>query len=228
MVERKETNNKKNNKGDTIRILASFIAVFALSFSFFIVLGMVLSHTNNTGELASLPDNPTGIEEHESILGAASMALPQSYVEPVRVVIESVGIDFEIVNPQSRDVTVLDRALMEGVVHYPGSGSLEENTNIFLFGHSSHLPEVHNPAFQAFNNLEKASVGDIIRVQSEDAEYRYEVRVILLTDTNEALVSLSAEGEKRLTLSTCNSFGAQTERFVVEADFIGKYPLVNI
>jgi len=161
------------------------------------------------------------------MLGTVSAAAAKSYVEPVRVVIESVGIDFEIVNPQSRDVTVLDRALMEGVVHYPGSGSLEENTNLFLFGHSSHLPEVRNPAFQAFNNLEKASVGDIIRMQSEDAEYHYEVTTILLTEANEALVSLS-EGEKRLTLSTCNSFGAQTERFVVEADFIGKYPLVNI
>jgi len=227
MVWQKRINNNTEEKGDTIRILASFIAVFTLSFSFFVVLGMVLSHTNNAGEIASLPDDPTAIEGYESIVGAASAALPQSYVEPVRVVIESVGIDFEIINPQSRDVTILDRALMEGVVHYPGSGSLEENTNIFLFGHSSHLPEVHNPAFQAFNNLEKASVGDIIRVQSESAEYRYEVRVVLLTDANDALVSLS-DKEKQLTLSTCNSFGAQTERFVVEADFIGKYPLVNI
>jgi len=225
MVEQKEITNSDEERGGVMSTIVSFVAIFVLSFSFFIVLGMVLSDTNKMDTIVSLLEEPV-IEESEKMLSTVSAATV-SYVEPTRIIVESVGIDFEIVNPQSRDTTVLDGALMEGVVHYPGSGSLEENTNMFLFGHSSHLPEVRNPAFQAFNNLEKASVGDIIRVQSEGAEYHYEVTTISLTEANEALVSLS-EGERRLTLSTCNSFGAKTERFVVEADFIGSYPLVNL
>jgi len=139
--------------------------------------------------------------------------------DPLRIQISTVGIDFDVVNPQSRDVSILDKALLGGVVHYPGSGALEDNTNMFLFGHSSHLQNVQNPAFQAFNNLEKVRIGDIVQVYSGEKEYLYRVRSVSLVDANTALVELK-EGTKTLTLSTCNNFGDLAERFVVEADFI--------
>ncbi|TSC67163.1 MAG: hypothetical protein CEO19_333 [Parcubacteria group bacterium Gr01-1014_73] len=53
--------------------------------------------------------------------------------QPVRLVIEKIGTDAPVENPQSRDIAVLDAALLKGVVHYPGSGSLESNTNMFLW-----------------------------------------------------------------------------------------------
>ncbi len=143
---------------------------------------------------------------------------------PLRVTIESVGIDARVVNPASRDNQVLDEALREGVVHYPGSGVLTDNSNMFLFGHSSYLPQVQNKAYQVFNNLQKVNIGDMVQVESEGRVYEYSVTSVSLAEADEALVELS-EGKKRLTLSTCNSFGAKTERFVVEADFVGSSPL---
>jgi len=49
-----------------------------------------------------------------------------------------------VLNPQSRDIKVLDEALNSGAVHYPGTGSLTEDANVFIFGHSSFLPNVIN------------------------------------------------------------------------------------
>lgn len=143
---------------------------------------------------------------------------------PVRIVAETLGIDTQIINPGSRDIEVLDQALLSGAVHYPGSGNLNENSNVFLFGHSTGFRVVQNEAYKAFNGLKDAKEGDLIRVQSEKNEYVYRVSKVSLVHADQALVELET-GVKKLTLSTCNSFGAKQERYVVEADFVGNYAL---
>ena len=192
------------------QFLGSFAMVFFVSFSLLGVFDIVPERISrdNSG-------NAQAADEEMTDSGA-----------PLRVVIESVGIDAKVVNPASRDIQVLDEALREGVVHYPGSGALTDNSNVFLFGHSSYLPKVQNKAYQAFNNLQKVKIGDIVQVESEGRVYEYSVVSVSLAQASEALVELS-EGKKRLTLSTCNSFGAKTERFVVEADFVGSSPLTQ-
>ena len=142
-------------------------------------------------------------------------------VAPQRIIIDAIGTDMNIVNPESQNIAVLDEALQRGVVHYPGSGNLEDHSNLFLFAHSSYLPVVHNELYRAFNGLNKLVNGDIIRVQSDGYEYRYAVVSVELVNADEALVELSNR-EKKLTLSTCNSFGSPGERFVVEANFLGR------
>ena len=143
---------------------------------------------------------------------------------PVRIVIPKVGIDVHVENPESRDVEVLDQALNKGAVHYPGTGTLEEDANIFLFGHSSFLPNVINKNYQAFNNLSKVTYDDEIFVDSEDTRYVYRVTKVTLAEADEIKVDLR-RGVKKLTLSTCNSFGAESERYVVEALYAGSYLL---
>jgi len=95
---------------------------------------------------------------------------------------------------------------------------------MFLFGHSSFLPVVSNQNFRAFNNLEKVKTGELIRVESSDEVHVYRVTEVRLVNADEALVELSGT-EKRLVLSTCNSFGDPGERFMVEADFVGSFAL---
>lgn len=143
---------------------------------------------------------------------------------PVRIIAERLDIDVRILNPESADIETLDAALLEGAVRYPGSGDLEDVSNMFLFGHSTGFRVVQNESFKAFNGLKNARTGDLIRVQSATKEYVYRVTDVSLVDAADALVSLSSS-EKKLTLTTCNSFGAKEERFVVEAAFVGSYEL---
>lgn len=144
--------------------------------------------------------------------------------QPVRIIISSVGIDTPIINPTSQDINVLNEALNSGAVRYPGSGNPEDITNMFIFGHSSHLPVVNNQAYKALNDLEDVLPGDIVRVQTESKEYHYRVTNVQLVSAENAWVEF-ASTKKKLTLSTCNNFGSKQDRFVVEAEWIGEFEL---
>ncbi len=138
---------------------------------------------------------------------------------PVRIIVESVGIDVDIENPKDNDIDVLDKALLSGAVRYPGSGFMNDSSTMFLFGHSSFLPVVNNKNFRAFNNLEKVKKGALIRVESKESVNIYKVTGVRKVNADDAIIQLSGKG-KRLVLSTCNSFGDPGERFVLEAEFV--------
>jgi LPXTG-site transpeptidase (sortase) family protein len=123
-----------------------------------------------------------------------------------------------IANPNTTNVATLDEYLKKGAVRYPGSGTIGLG-NMFIFAHSTGIKVVNNQAYKAFNGLKDLTTGDIIKVYGESKIYQYKVTSVRLVDSNEALVTFDTTGS-RLTLSTCNTFGAKTERYVVEADFI--------
>jgi LPXTG-site transpeptidase (sortase) family protein len=155
--------------------------------------------------------------------GAPAVSPEASIEEPIRLRIASLGIDSVVLNPESRDTAVLDRALLSGVVHYPGSGNLDDVSNMFLFGHSTRLREVRNRSFAVFNRLPELRLGDEIEVDGLMATYRYRVISIKEAPADEALVRFE-RGRKRLTLSTCTTFGARENRIMVEADFVSSTP----
>ena len=196
--------------------MLSFVIVFAFSMFFFMMLGIVFS-SDNPEEIISVVIEKDFIEREEIFV--------EPITEPTRIVIASVGIDATILNPKSRDVAVLDDALKDGVVRYPGSGLLGEDTDMFLFGHSTNWEIVQNPAYQLFNNIELVQKGDFIRVQSGNREYVYSVASVKLVNADVAWVELAHQ--KKLIISTCNTFGKKSDRFVVEADFVTSY-LLNV
>ena len=138
---------------------------------------------------------------------------------PIRIQIPSARIDFRIVEPETNDIGTLDRSLIDGVVHYPESGLLGEDANMLLFGHSSNLKYVRNPAFKALTGIQKVASGDTVIVQSELRNYIYRITSIELVDKNQELVAFET-GSAKLTISTCNTFGKKEERYVVKADFV--------
>jgi LPXTG-site transpeptidase (sortase) family protein len=195
--------------GTRLVFIVSFILILVVTYSFFSAVDF-------------LPEKMAEeVVEEISEITETDIEIAPVDDSPERIVIDAIGVDSVILNPESRDVAVLDEALLSGVVHYPGSGDLEDHSNMFLFGHSSYLPEVNNRSFRAFNDLQKLKEGDLVRIYADGFEYRYHVASVKLVDASEALVELSNR-ERKLTLSTCNSFGASTERFVVEANFVGK------
>jgi LPXTG-site transpeptidase (sortase) family protein len=165
-------------------------------------------------------DEPVAVEAEEKKLDTNPVV--EVNAVPVRIVADAINLDVHVENPVSRDIATLDAALLKGAVRYPSSGALSDNNNMLVFGHSSGLPVIHNQNYKIFNNLKDLEEGDIVRVYSEKREYLYRVDTVSHVDANDALITF-AEGVKKLTLSTCDSFGKKTERYVVEASFVGSY-----
>ena len=138
---------------------------------------------------------------------------------PTRIIFDSLGKEVPVLNPDSRDIADLDSALLNGVVRHPDSATLTDEGNVFILGHSSYLPNVLNKNYQAFNGIQDLSWGDIIRVQSEDAEYTYRVQKVYQAKATDVVVP-HTPGKAQLTLATCNSFGSKDDRYIVEATLI--------
>lgn len=146
---------------------------------------------------------------------------------PERIMINKIGIDASVMNPETRDPVVLDQALLEGVVRYPGSGGLDDDSNMFLFGHSTGYQTVRNQVFKSLNRLGELQIGDTISVVAEGSTYQYKVILVSQVDKDEALVEFTT-GKKMLTLSTCDSFGEKSDRFVVKAEFVQSLPSTTL
>ncbi len=144
---------------------------------------------------------------------------------PVKIEIPSINLSASIVNPDTTNIATLDKELLKGAVRYPTSAKLGEAGNVVLFGHSSYLPIVGNPAYKTFNSIQKLKAGDMITVLAEQTVYTYAVKSVSKesVDDNKP-VPLSVSG-KQLTLVTCNSFATKSDRFVVIADFVESHAI---
>lgn len=142
---------------------------------------------------------------------------------PLRIMIEKAGVDSIIVNPTNADVDVLDNELSKGVVHYPGSGTLGSG-NVFLFGHSTSFKIVQNKAYKVFNNLSTLKSDDLIKIYSNTSVYTYKINSVELVNKEKTLVEFDTKNQM-VTISTCDSFGQKSDRYVVKADFVSKEAL---
>ena len=131
-----------------------------------------------------------------------------------------------ISNPDTRDVTKLDTILQNGPARYVDSAKLGEKGNVLIFGHSSHLPIVHNQMYKAFNKIPDLKAGATIIVEGGGKAYEYsviDVKSVETTDAN-AVIDLSKTGNK-LTIVTCDTLTGKSARFVAEAELVGSYDL---
>ncbi len=209
-VKHKKMNLKDNNKGKSFfnfildnkfSFLLNFFIISTITFSILYMFGLV-------------PD------EFKMNLGRYYLGQQEddrSGELPLSIKIPKVNINSQIYNPENNDVKLLDNLLLKGVVRYPGSGLLGGEGNVFLFAHSTGIKIVNNQAFKAFNGLKNLKEGDSISVFSDKNEYIYKVISIKLVGADKELVEFNTNG-KKLTLSTCNTFGAKIERYVVEAE----------
>ena len=197
----------------------SFLGIFALVF---------LASVVTLGKADLLPDTAAAAAADSASPSVSLSAHPSKPVAlsemPTKIEISAINLSATIANPTTTDVEALDRYLLAGAVRYPTSAKLNETGNVVLFGHSSYLPVVRNQAYKTFNGIQKLVAGDVITVYSADAAYTYRVRSMLKESANDAGISLAATG-RVLTLSTCDSFGEKTDRFVVTADFVESHAI---
>lgn len=200
------------------RFLLVFFVIYVLSYGLLVAIDFV-------------PEAPESVPgEANAPAVVATTHAPVAMAEekpsaplPERVVIPELDIDVAVLNPQSTSVAVLDAELLKGVVRHPESADFSQKGTMFLFGHSSYLPIVHNKNFQAFNGIQKLEKGDEIRVHSSDTEYVYQVTRVTKVAASETEVALQNDKD-RLILVTCNSFGSKDDRFMVEAELVEKHP----
>ncbi len=206
---------KKHKPGVIPQIISHPISFSVSFFLIFIVTFLFLSYVGATPDPLSADTAKPDNTETEAVL-------PESPEAPVRVVVPAAGVDAKVSNPASLNMSALDSALLSGAARYPTSAMLGTSGTVLLFGHSSHLPVVHNKAYKAFNNIENLKNGEIISVYSGTTEYRYRVTGVKLADASEDVVQLPKTG-RHLVLVTCDNFSKKTARFVVTADFVGAY-----
>lgn len=200
-----------------------FIRVFAV---LCVLLTSFLFAIDFVPELRVEAQQPTAAPASTTSMVSEEYALPDVLEQstPVRIRIAAIGVDTPVVTPQSTDIPVLDRALLSGAVLYPGSAEAGQKGNMLIFGHSSYLPVVKNKSFQAFNELGKLEKGERIEVLSETHRYEYAVDSVTLVSADDTSIPLTTT-EARLTLATCNAFGAKQERWVVTSHLVQKEPL---
>ncbi len=194
----------------------------AFSLAFIALFGVIFTVLAVTG----LTPNPT-VTSADTISSTAT-ALSQTSGQsefPIRVTSAAINLDVTVANPTTTDPTTLDQLLLKGAVRYPNSALLGQNGTVLIFGHSSYLPIVINKAYKTFDGVQYLKVGDTINVYSGANEYRYSVTSVKMENTSDN-VNMDATGQ-HLILVTCDVFGEKTDRWVVQADFVGTYPLAQ-
>lgn len=211
-----------------------YTTIFERNVVFFFVFMGVVAITYGILYLADfLPEAPN--ETNDAAVAAVSRTIEnepeieteEEYVEPYPLTIIFDALDnrkVEVQNPVSSSVADLDEALLKGAVRHPDSADFQNEGTIFLFGHSSYLPNVINKNFQAFNGIQKLQWGDTVRLQSPDTEYVYRVDRVYQAKASDAEVAIE-RGEAKLTLATCNSFGSKDDRYIVEATLVDSYAI---
>jgi len=213
----------------TVRLLEAVQQISTRKWSFLLLSLMAFgASVAGLAWLDLLPEAPAVAEPGGAVSQTAvtptSVALPVLIEVPTKIEIPKIKLSTVVENPTTTDIESLDKELLKGAVRYPTSAQLGANGNVVLFGHSSYLPVVLNKAYQAFNDIQKLAVGDTVTVYSATTAYIYRVRTVAKESTVDAAIPLQVDG-RVLTLSTCDSFGATTDRFVVTADFVESHPL---
>lgn len=204
-----DSDDSKKFWQDATYFAVVFLAVFFITFIIFYFLNLIPGSSEPIRDINNFSSN----FEEENILPNPPQNLTRTV--PDKIEIPKIGVSSMIGKPNTQDVAVLDSYLTKGAVYYPGSGTLEEG-NIFLFGHSTGFRIVQNLAYKTFNDLNKLTTGDQIELTAGGQKHIYEVVSVTLVDEDRALVDFSTN-DRKLTISTCNTFGQKQERWVVEA-----------
>lgn len=184
-----------------------------------------VSAADSVGFVPSYIDGSSSAQSGEVRLSdlpqlAESPAMPEG-VLPERIRSAAIGLDVVVQNPDTRDLAVLDAAILKSAVRYVDSAKLGVPGNMLIFAHSSNYAVVRNQMFKAFNNISKLKPGDSISVLGGGTEYLYSVTSVRSVDAGETVIDLSPTQGTKLTLTTCDVLSGKSARFIVEADYVG-------
>jgi LPXTG-site transpeptidase (sortase) family protein len=159
----------------------------------------------------------TKVETKKEVIETKPVVL-KTYL-PLSIEIPGYNINTTVESPSSTDVKVLDSALTRAAVYYPGSGMPGSN-NTLIFGHSTTFKVVRNKAYQIFNNLKNVPVGTLIYVRTQEGVHVYRTTKVQRVSKYTSWIQFKSE-KPMLTLATCDGFGKASDRWVLEAEYVG-------
>ncbi|MES2986036.1 MAG: sortase [Patescibacteria group bacterium] len=172
--------------------------------------------TDGNGALSTQANLKQSLEEEkkETIPVAPLPTEAPQYLE-----VPSLGIKTKIESPETTSVAVLDAALQRSAVYYQGSGT-PGNRNMLIFGHSTGFSVVRNQAYKVFNTIKTAKAGEVIYVRTASGVHTYKVREVKRVSKYNTWIDFDST-KPMLTLATCDSFGKASDRWVLQADYVG-------
>ncbi len=115
----------------------------------------------------------------------------------------------------------MQKALQDGVVHYPGTSQPGQTGNVVITGHSSYFPWDPGRFKDVFALLHEVVKGDKIVIYFNQDKYIYEVNEIKVVMPDNIEV-LKQTPDDRITLITCTPVGTNLKRLIVTAKMLAK------
>ena len=130
--------------------------------------------------------------------------------------IEKLKINVPVVpNVDGKNEEIYNDALNSGVAHYKNTALPNSGSNIVIFGHSSTILGIGKYA-KIFATLNKINIGDEIKINFNQKEYKYLVSEKKIVIADDLSVIMPTQREE-LTLLTCWPVSTAENRLVVIA-----------
>jgi sortase A len=143
---------------------------------------------------------------------------------PSKLAINSIGIEAPVLYDQATvNEANFQKALRNGVVHYPNTAVPGQPGNVVIFGHSSGQAWAPGSYKFIFTHLQDMLDGQNIFLDYQGTRYVYQVtskKVVPPTDIS----VLDPTAENTLTLITCTPVGTSKNRLIITAKQIAPVP----
>ncbi|MBI2638190.1 class D sortase [Candidatus Peregrinibacteria bacterium] len=177
--------------------------------------------------------------EPEKFSVTPALALKQTPVPPLnlevyptemRIIIPRINQNLPVVGVKNENLIArrweelesdIQKALKNGVIHYPGTALPGDNGNVVITGHSSYYVWDPGRFKDVFALLHDVKMGDRIVVYFNQKKYIYEVNKIKVVLPKDVDV-LGPSPTEQLTLITCTPIGTNLKRLIVQAKLVEK------
>ncbi|MEK9158308.1 MAG: sortase [Patescibacteria group bacterium] len=141
-------------------------------------------------------------------------------MEPNILVIQSLGIKAPIIEVVNKKESDFQKALTQGVGHYPGTASIGDYGNTYLFGHSSDHLWKSGSYKTVFALLPHINIGDkIIASDNKGNSFTYIVTETKVASADDfSVLDQHGNQKKILTIQTSYPIGTSLKRFIVTAE----------
>ena len=205
--------------------LAASVVIFFLTLSAADSIGFVPCQLDDTCTTTAVADPGlplTDISQNSDAPTNFDTTKADEGTLPTQIRIAAIGLDLPVQNPSTTDLAALDTLLQNGPARHAQTGKPGGEQNIVIFGHSSHLPIIHNQMFKAFNRVPELKAGDSVELDGEDGKtYQYSVISVEKEDANNDTENFLANPSKQLIIVTCDTLTGKSARYIVRADFVG-------